>query len=334
LITSLNEFTICPNCGSPEYMENYPTSGTSICAKCAHEIIKIPLKEMSEEDILKQNCPFCGKEGEEDDTVFDKNNIMVFKCKGCGKLDGYWVTLQPTDTADGSINTKKYKPKPVSLYKLEGNLPVYSEERAKEIARAIKKIEKNPKKQCEKKFKLLVHEKLYLMQQKGITSKNIERATTEASHFINRKGPFTKKQLESLLTAAILLAQDDLIRIGNFKSAKVTERQMENIFDVDRKTMRKWKKTLRENHDPLRLIVYAHIGMDESADRKAEIPQDLRAVRKLENPKKGKCDFCEQNKLLVWQLEYTGALWNKICQESYERLKGYSLKEEWKIQNL
>ena len=144
---------------------------------------------------------------------------------------------------------------------------------------------------------------------------------------------FTKKQLESLLSAAIALTQDDLIRISNFRT-KITERQMENIFDVDRKTMRKWKKILRENHSPQQLIVYAHLGLEEFANRKTEIPKDLQAVRKIENPQKGKCDFCEQNKLLVWQLEYSFGLWNKICQDSYERLKGYSLEEEWKIENL
>ena len=65
MITTMNEFTLCPHCGSTEYLENYPAPGISACTKCGHEVTKIPLKEMSEEEILKQNCPFCGKEGEE-----------------------------------------------------------------------------------------------------------------------------------------------------------------------------------------------------------------------------------------------------------------------------
>jgi len=98
--------------------------------------------------------------------------------------------------------------------------------------------------------------------------------------------------------------------------------------------MRKWKKTLRRNQRPLKLFVYAHLGIAKSADWKAEIPKDLKAVRKFENPQKGVCEFCERKETLVWQLEYEGALWNKICQESYERLKHYALEENWKIPNL
>jgi len=327
MITTMNEFTLCPHCGSDEYLENYPTQGISSCTKCGHEVAKILLKEMTEEEILQQNCPFCEKEGEEDDALFDEDGIMVFKCKGCGKLDGYVVTPQP-------ILKISYEPKAVSLDKLEGNLPVYSEERAREIARAIKKAEKDPKKLCQKQFKKLVNKKQYVLQQNGVGSKIMEKAILEASVFINLKGPFTDKQLESLLSAAITLIQEDLTRMGNSEVTTVTERQMEKIFDVDRKTMRKWKKVLRENCSPQQLIVYAHLGIEESADWKVEIPKDLQAIRKIENPKEGKCDFCETNKLLVLQLEYRAARWNKICIESYERLKQLALKENWNIPNL
>ena len=42
------EFKLCPDCGSTEYMENYPTPGTSICDDCGHEITSIALKELNE----------------------------------------------------------------------------------------------------------------------------------------------------------------------------------------------------------------------------------------------------------------------------------------------
>jgi hypothetical protein len=257
----------------------------------------------------------------------------VFKCKGCGKLDGYWATLQPSRNAKGTPKIKQYTPKAVSLYALEGDSPVYSAQKAKEIAREFKKMEKDPKRQCKQQFRLLVCQKQYRMREKGITPKNIERATKEVHHFINLKGPFTEKQLESMLSAAVTLVQDDLIRIGNCNNPKVTERQMENIFDVDRKTMRKWKKTIRENREHPGLFVYGHLGMVESEERKAEIPKDLVGVRKLDNPKKDICDFCGQIKPLIWRLELDGALWNDICQESYEMLKRYSSEGKWKIPN-
>lgn len=130
---------------------------------------------MSEEEIYLQNCPFCGKEGEEDDTLFVDEYVIVFKCKGCKKLDGYRVALKPINPSDEPLGDQPhdriYKPKAVSLDKLEGNMPVYSAERAKEIAKAIEKMEKNPKKQCEKQLKQLIREKQYQMQKMGLPLK-------------------------------------------------------------------------------------------------------------------------------------------------------------------
>ena len=186
MITTMNEFTLCPHCGSTEYLENYPAPGISACTKCGHEVTKIPLKEMSEEEILKQNCPFCGKEGEEDDTLFDDYNIMVFKCKGCGKLDGYWVALQPSRTADGKPMIKIYYPKAVSLDKIEGNSPVYSAERAKEIAKAIRKKENDPKEKSKKQFNMLIREKRQELKEIGIDSESIQSAIWEVTFFISK----------------------------------------------------------------------------------------------------------------------------------------------------
>jgi hypothetical protein len=92
MITSLNQFTVCPNCGSTKYFVGYPFEGKFGCARCLNEVLKVSLREMAIAEILVQKCPFCGKEGEEGDTLFDDDYVIVFKCKGCGKLDGYAVT--------------------------------------------------------------------------------------------------------------------------------------------------------------------------------------------------------------------------------------------------
>jgi excinuclease UvrABC ATPase subunit len=324
------ELKLCPKCGSTDYLEDYPAPGTSICADCGQEIVTIKLREIVETYSLKHKCPFCGKEGAQEDLLYFANNITVYKCKGCEKIDGRWELSR---AANEDLNDGDYSLKAVAIAEKEGT-PIYSASKAKELAKALHKREKDPKEKCRKQFKALIYKKNLTMQYHSIDSESINRATWELTYFIKSKGPFTNKQLESLFSAAVILAQDDLLRMGKLKGNKITERQMEEIFNVDRKTTRKWKKTLKENRKPLRLIVYAHKGEEKEADWEAEIPKDLKSIKKLENPQKGKCDFCEETKLLVWQLEYVDGLWSRICQDNYERLKGHSLEEEWKIENL
>lgn len=82
----------------------------------------------------------------------------------------------------------------------------------------------------------------------GVASKTIEEADYMANYFITRKGPFTDKQLECLLSAAVILAQDKLLLTNNL-ACRVSERKISEIFSADRVTTRKWKKMLMENRE-------------------------------------------------------------------------------------
>ena len=94
---NLTEFRLCPNCGSTEYLENYPTPGFLICGICTQRTIKIPLTEMTEEEIYATNCSSCGKEGEDGETLFENDKVVVFKCKKCGTIDGYEIRVKRDD---------------------------------------------------------------------------------------------------------------------------------------------------------------------------------------------------------------------------------------------
>jgi DNA-directed RNA polymerase subunit RPC12/RpoP len=244
------ELRICPKCGSTEYLENFPAPGLSICAECGQETILIHLREMPEEEIIQQPCPSCGKEGEEDDTLLDQVIIIVYKCKRCGTLYGYRVALEPPDgigpaPRQHSLKPKK-KQKPVSLYKLEGYKPVYSAEDAERLAKLLKNAENDPKEKNKRKLELIIFKIHRKMERYGIAQETISRARWKVSCFIEREGPFTEKQLQSQFSAAISLAQDDLIKNGGFYGKRITQRQMKEIFNVDRKTIRKWRNKLSD----------------------------------------------------------------------------------------
>jgi hypothetical protein len=80
------------------------------------------------------------------------------------------------------------------------------------------------------------------------------------------------------------------------------------------------------------LRVCARREEGQTANSNVEIPNEIKLILKLEKPYKGKCDFCEQIKLLNWRIKYTNGSWSDICEHNYERLKEYSLEHEWQIE--
>jgi hypothetical protein len=130
------------------------------------------------------------------------------------------------------------------------------------------------------------------------------------------------------------LAQEDLLRMDKFKGTRITERQMEEIFNTDRKTTRKWKKTLKEKRKPVTFGIFARQSEDQLEDSTAKIPQEVKSVVKLEKPHKDNCDYCNQLKLLTRRINYVNGSWSDICEDSFESLKVASLEHEWKIEEL
>lgn len=243
---NLTEFRLCPNCGSTENLENYPTSGISICGKCNHRTIKIPLTEMTEDAIYTQDCTSCGKEGEEDDTLFENESVVVFKCKKCGTIDGYQIINEPDDYSgnedpyDGNYNYKTIK-----TAEKEGSL-IFSAAKYQEIAKALKKKEKDPTTKCKKRLQVLITEKRGSLEKTGISVDAIKEAVSKVERFINKKGELTDKKLMILFFAALLIKQEETVNNKNFREPSLTEREMQELSGIDRKTIRKWKKTFEE----------------------------------------------------------------------------------------
>ena len=146
---NLSKFTLCPECGSTEHLENYPSSGVSVCGKCGHRAITISLTEMREDKVYDQVCSFCGAEGEDDDTLFENESVVVFKCKKCGTIDGYFITEEPLDRdrpGDEPYDAN-FGREAIEIAQSEGTANVFSAGKYQEISRALKKKEKDPKEQ-------------------------------------------------------------------------------------------------------------------------------------------------------------------------------------------
>jgi transcription initiation factor TFIIIB Brf1 subunit/transcription initiation factor TFIIB len=244
------EFKLCPDCGSIDYIENYPTPGASICETCGHEITTIALKEISEEIeerfFAKRKCSKCGTQNLAEKPLFDdlaSFRVVVFKCKSCGKLDGYRIV--PSTWADSEeINDGDFDGMSAVIAKTEGQF-LFSASAAEKITKALKDKERDPMELCKKRFQRLIEEKSPKMFEMGMAELTIKIATWKANSYLNINGPITNKQLEHLLSAAIALTQENLADKGLLRGKKLTERQLAEIFSA-RNTTRKWKALLEK----------------------------------------------------------------------------------------
>jgi predicted RNA-binding Zn-ribbon protein involved in translation (DUF1610 family) len=228
------EFKLCPSCGSTQYLENYPTQGTSICAECGHEITAIALKVIQEEDEeTSYACPSCGKENETKEALIDGYEVLL-KCKACSKLYGYRI-LPSTGWDSETLDNNDFDRKAVAIAKTEGKL-IYSVKSTKKEKKSVVNS---------KQLERIADEKTETLKTMGIRLEIINLAIEKARIFITNEGPFTEKQLKSLFSASFILTQSNLLESGEIRGKNLTECQIAEIFDVDRKTTRKWKKILR-----------------------------------------------------------------------------------------
>jgi hypothetical protein len=250
-LKKLNKFTICPKCGCTDYSVDYMADGQKNCKKCKQKMETIMLKTISPQHDIPDNCSFCGKEGEENDEVpTNKGGIRVFKCKGCGELDGFLVLEDYDDEAcfyfdDSEPDNRQYSRMDVKIAEKEGRL-VLSASKDKELVKAIRKRENDPKEKCKKRLHYLATEKKGLLQKAGVSTEAIKETISKVECFINKNGERTDKQLMSLFLAAIYVNKEATAKNGNSQPSDLTERTMQETFGIDRKTMRKWKKAFEE----------------------------------------------------------------------------------------
>jgi len=235
---------ICPNCGSTEFLNNYPNPGNNICIKCGHEPIKLKLKLIGYWEELPQKCPFCNIDNKQNDIVFENTLTIIYKCSNCGKLDGY-IILESEYPSEPNDN--QYDPLSVEIAQHEGK-PIFSAIYHKTIKKErIRKLIEESKIQLGHIFQ----NKLPELIAAGIDPNIIEFVQIKIIKLVkNRARPFTKKQL-SIVAAAVF----SLLRESNFSSKTkhpcrkgITDVKLEKIFNITRKTIRKWRKALQEEY--------------------------------------------------------------------------------------
>jgi hypothetical protein len=243
MMSRLIDFALCPVCLEEKHYIPY-SNGRKICAKCKNELIVVKLRLLDAKDEIPNNCPFCGKEREEDDTIYRKYRVVVFRCKKCGRFDGYKYNLEDDDWGYGfDLSDEMYPRKTMKIAEKEGK-PITSASAIKKIIKKINKKKKDPKLKCREQLNGLIKEKSKPLKSARVDPNIMETASQLAHYLIRTKGAYTAKQLKILYSAAILAAQEKLMRNGSITKKTTSERQLSEIFKVDRKTLRKWKRRL------------------------------------------------------------------------------------------
>ena len=216
-----------------------------------HELIDertdMKIETINEHNRIPNNCPKCNHELDQiycrsektEDPVFD---LLVLKCTDCNAAYAFW-----TDTSGIEYWGAHLEPDPENT----GNQPLDSKRRpvipkkcAKEYTKAVSTHEaKN------KELDLLIKEKLPQLYKAGLSLATINFAKNRVpSHLKGKK--LTRKSAAKLLAGAIYATANSTTTEGSslwkHKGEGITEEKLAEIFQVTRKTIRRWKRHFEE----------------------------------------------------------------------------------------
>jgi hypothetical protein len=224
------------------------------------EEIDIAIETITGHDILPENCSQCGQELTElycrpDELMksWDAYDLVVLKCQNCNTIAAFYI--EPTTDDDSLLDPSRedehlggrtlepphweYVGKPQWG---EGEQPLIP----KKCAEAYKNATSKPKDTAWLEgLDQLIQLKFAKMLQAGL-DKEIDSARRKIIRYVN-DNPMTPKQLRAAFAAAIYnVSQENPNRINPFLGQKeqISERDLEKIFGITRKTIRKWRKLL------------------------------------------------------------------------------------------
>jgi len=122
----------------------------------------------------------------------------------------------------------------------EGKQPRFSKEAAKAYERIVSQQD------LSKKLKITIQDKCAEMHSTSLNVEIINLAREKALNYLGNN-TVTSKQLVKLLAAAIYeSSHEEHLCDGRYRQGgeKISERQLEEIFGVTRKTIRMWRKRL------------------------------------------------------------------------------------------
>jgi hypothetical protein len=317
MMVNSKEISICPNCGSTNYLPDYPTPGQKMCTDCFREIINL---KINPENYVPDKCPSCGDKDiywirdEETDT------FAVMKCEKCSKIAGYTKPNFQDDYSIAEVDDGYYGSFEVKLARKEGK-PVISAARHKELAKELEKKQNSPEQKCLNYVSELFENKTEILLKVRILPNTLNRALGTVRSFIREEGVLTENQTTTLAAASIPFFEEIQFKRREISKCYATERVIAEIFNVDRKTIRKWKKTLKDHRpSPTVWSSFTYFKNGSSSYANAELPTEVESVTKLTKPSILKDDY--EVERLVWRVKYKDGSWTDLSDGEYKYFKG------------
>jgi len=179
-------------------------------------------------------------------------DLIVSKCEKCESYYAHWVppftidvsVLDPAEEDEHLGGRIVQPPKWKYVGKPEwgeGKQPKFSRKKAKAYKESTLKQDN-----LAKKLDVLVQSKLGEMYRAELSIETINSARNKALKYM-RKNRVTTKQLVALFAAACYEASHEELKMVGGTSREgemVSERELEDVFEVTRKTIRKWRKRI------------------------------------------------------------------------------------------
>ncbi|MCJ7560929.1 cyclin domain-containing protein [Candidatus Bathyarchaeota archaeon] len=222
--------------------------------------VNMIIQTLHEDECIPDNCSRCGQElieiysrPEELMQGWNDYDLIVFKCHKCQLLYAFYFEPESFDplteateeehAGEQAIQPKQWKN--VGKHQWgEGKRPKFP----KECAEAYTKEILDPN-NLNEKLNHLNNTKLQALQRAGISLETLNLARNKVLRYVQGK-KITMKKLITLLASAIYVTANGVTTNGGLwkhQGEGISERKLEEIFSITRKTLRKWVKVLK-NH--------------------------------------------------------------------------------------
>ncbi len=241
----LKEIRLCPNCGSTDYIPDYPEPGLGICTECGKEIIKLIPENIS----VTERCPACNSKDFDWIRSEDNEEFIAFKCN-CGKVSCY--KRESTDhgyISSDDVDDDNWSSLGIKIAQQEGK-PVLSASRQRQLIKELERQQKSPEEKCKRILFDLFEKTAEQLMHEGISHDTLTGALGTAHYYLCKEGVLTENQAVILFAASIPLEEKIQLKRRRISKCHATERVIADMFKVDRKTIRKWKNKLGSSRSP------------------------------------------------------------------------------------
>ena len=202
-------------------------------------------------DIIPDKCPKCSHifeeiycRGPEKSHQYGDFDLIVFKCSLCHAFYAYWIDCYGWAAISADIEGDP-EPTGNQPLKIKGKPALYEKSVLfKKCAEGYSKAISD-KTELDKELNRLIRAKMSALIKAGLSLETINFAKNKVTNYL-KNNKSSSKRMPKLVAAAIYRTANGVVKDGLWKhqGEGISERQLEEILGVTRKTIRRLSKLL------------------------------------------------------------------------------------------